>query len=117
MSANELTKEIEIRPSSVVLWISIMAGPIAWAIDLESRFALVQWACFNHRAWVLDVISTTSFVGAVAGALLGWLAFRRLDPAFHRARFMAICGFVLGCAFALSILASAIPHLYLSPCD
>ena len=117
MNDAELSRPLDIRPSSVLLWISIMAGPVAWAIDLESRFALVQWACVNHRGWVLHAITVTAFVAAAAGALLGWLAFVRLDPARHRARFMAISGFILGAIFALSILAAAIPHIYLSPCD
>jgi hypothetical protein len=127
--------EIAIRPSSMLLWISIIAGPVSFAVDMESRFALVQWACFNHREWVLTVITTTAFIAAAGAAALGWTAFTRLGGlklhsgtpveglpesgpvALHRARFMAICGFILGSIFALSIIANGVPHLFLRACD
>ena len=117
MTDAEITREMEIRPSSVLLWISIFAGPMAFAVDMQSRYALVQWACFNHREWVLHAITLTSFIAALGGAILGWVAFTRLDRTFQRARFMAISGFLLSAICALSILANAVPHLFLSPCD
>lgn len=117
MSDAEITRDMDIRPSSVLLWISILAGPVSFAIAFQSRFALVQWACFNHRGYVLHVITLTAFLACAGGALLGWVGFARLDPAYHRARFMAMSGFILSAIFALTTLANAIPHLFLSPCD
>lgn len=107
----------EIRPSSTLLWISIAAGPVAFAVNQLSQYALVGWACVNHREWALYVLALTSFVAAVAGAVLGWIAFSRLDRTLQRARFMAMSGFILGAIFALSILAMAVPHLFMSPCN
>lgn len=113
----EITKEFDIRPSSTLLWISIFAGPVAFAVDMQSRFALVQWSCFNHREWVLHVITITAFIAAAAGAALAWIAFSRLDRNLHRARFMAMSGFILSASFAFSIAANAVPHLFMSPCN
>ena len=107
----------EIRPSSTLLWISIFAGPVSFAVNQMSQYALVAWACLSHREWSLYVIALTSFIAAVAGALLGWIAFSRLDRTLQRARFMALSGFILGAFFALSILAMAVPHLFMSPCN
>ena len=130
-----MSHEIAIRPSSTLLWISIIAGPVSFAVDMQSRFALVQWACFNHREWVLTVITLTALIAAAGAATLGWVAFTRLGgrelvtgtpveglpeagpTAMHRARFMALCGFILGTIFALSIIANGIPHLFLRACD
>lgn len=113
----ESMKDFDIRPSSTLLWISIFAGAVAFAVDMESRFALVQWSCFHHRQWVLYVITLTAFVAASAGAALGWVAFSRLDRTLQRARFMAMSGFILSGFFAFSILANAIPNLFLTPCE
>ncbi len=113
----EITRPLDIRPSSYLLWIVNLTGPIAFAIDMQSRFALVQWACFSHRAYVLHVITLTAFLAAAASTLLSWVAFNRLEPVHHRARFMAMSGFILSATFALAILANAIPHIFLTPCD
>ena len=102
---------------SFLLWTVNLSGPVAFAIAMQSRFALVQWACFSHRGYVLHVISLTAFIAAAASALLAWVAFARLDRTLQRARFMAMSGFILSATFALSILANAIPHLFLGPCD
>ena len=117
MSENEITKDFDIRPSSIALWISILSGPVAFAINLESRYALVQWACFNHRTWSLHVISATTLVASIGGALLGWAMLGRLARDAERERFMAMSGFILGAIFALTTLANWIPQFFLTPCD
>jgi anaerobic C4-dicarboxylate transporter len=106
-----------IRPSSIVVWISILAGPVCWAICLESRYALVQWTCVHHCGWVLNVIGGTAFVACIAAALLGWAAFKRFDRDAHRERFMAISGLILSSSFALVVTANTIPTFFLSPCS
>jgi hypothetical protein len=117
MIENEIKKDIDIRPSSTLLWISILSGMIAFAIDMESRYALVQWACLTQRAWVIDLITVTAFIAAAAGAMLGWVAHARSDPAEQRARFMGMSGFILSAFFAFCILANDIPHIFLGTCD
>lgn len=117
MKDSEITTDLAIRPSSTLLWIAILASPLAFAIQFESRYALVQWACFSHRGWVLAVISITSLLAAAGAALLGWVSFARLDPSVQRARFMALAALILGVGFSLAILASGVPHMFLGACD
>ena len=137
MIENEITKDIDIRPSSTLLWISILSGMIAFAIDMESRYALVQWACLTHRGWIMDLITVTAFLAAAAGAMLGWIAHQRIEGrtgnpacpdrqdclsstqllAISRARFMGLSGFILSAFFAFCILANDIPHIFLGTCD
>ncbi len=112
-----MNKAIEIRPSSTLLWITILTGPVAFVINFQSRYALVEWACTTHRGWVLPVIAATALVAAIASSLVAWSAFTRLDASFERARFMAISGFILSAIFALTIIANELPHLFLRSCD
>ena len=129
----ELTKDIVVRPSSMLLWITILTGPMAFIIDFQSRLALVEWACGNHRDWVLHLIALTALVAAVASTLIAWTAFSRLNTlddlpehpgtfesgplAQQRARFMAISGFIISAIFSITIVANELPHFFLRSCD
>ena len=115
----EITKDIDIRGSSIALWSAILAGPVAYGVAHELRFALVQWACMNHASWVLLAIAAALLIIPIAGAIVCW----RFSPAPEEDRvggrvyFMAMSGFILNCAFGLAIVANAIPHFFLLACD
>ena len=108
------------RSSSVSLWSGILAGPIAFAINLQLRYALVSWACRHGSRWVLLWIAVPLVLICVAGAFLArtGLAIGGSETAYPmRVRFMAYGGLMLSAISAMSILASMIPHFFLSPCD
>ena len=108
-----------IRSSSVTLWSAILAGPFAYGVAHELRYALVQWACMNHASWVLLAIAGILLIIPIGGAAMCW----RFSPAPEddrvgsRIYFMAVSGFILNCAFAIGIIASAIPQFFLLACD
>ena len=112
-----MNKAVVIRPSSTLLWITILTGPVAFAINMQARFALVQWACGNHRDWVLPTIAITAFVATLVSTVVAWLAFTRFDETLERPRFMAMSGFILSAIFTLTIVANELPHLFLRSCD
>ena len=103
------------RRSSLALWSGILCGPIAFAINLQLRYALVSWACAQGSGTVLVWIAVPLVAMCIVGAFLSWTGFR-IDSE-GRARFMAYGGLILSALFALSILASMIPDFFLSPCD
>jgi len=108
------------RSSSVSLWSGILAGPIAFAINLQLRYALVRWACEHGSRSVLLWIAVPLVLICVAGAFLArtGLAIGENETAYPmRVRFMAYGGLMLSAIFAITILASMIPDLFLSPCD
>jgi hypothetical protein len=108
------------RPSSLSLWSGILAGPIAWIINLQLRYALVPWACAHSSRRVLTIIAIPLIVICIAGAFLArtGLAVGETETAYPmRVRFMAYGGLMLSAIFALTILASMIPDFFLSPCD
>lgn len=117
---DEIAREIEVRPSSVGLWGGIMAGPVAWAVGLELRYALVPWACKSGFRWVLTAVSVPFLLVCAAGFFLawcGWAAGEADSVRPMRVRFMAVGGMLLSAAFFLTIIAGTIPDFFFRPCD
>ena len=86
----------------------VLAGPMAWAVDLQARYALVSYVCANHAGWMMWLISLAAF----ALALLGVFCSSRVQV-----RFMALSGMLISGMFALAIAAMAIPDLFLRACE
>jgi hypothetical protein len=111
--------------SPVTLWSGILAGPIAWALDLFVSYAVVKWTCLNHRHWVFNVFTASALAIVVAGAAMSGYALSRCANAeptdggmpVQRAKFMAILGLATCLLFALTIAAAAIPHWVLDACQ
>jgi hypothetical protein len=106
-----------VRRSSVALWFSIFAGPVALIIDFQLRYALLPYACETGRRWMLTAISIPLLLVALTGALAGWRGLGARDGDAMRIRFMALSGLALSLVFALTIIAMAIPDFYFHPCD
>ena len=86
----------------------IFAGPVAWVIDLELRFALVTYVCANHAGWIMWLVT----ILALALSLLGVFLSARVPQ-----RFLSLTGMLTSGMFALAIIAMAIPDLFLRACD
>ena len=93
------------------LWTGVLAGPFAWAIDLEARFALVHYTCVNHAGWIMWLITIAALAVTLFGLFCSWHGWR------EETRFMAIGGLFIGGMFALAIVAMMIPDLFLRACD
>jgi phosphoglycerol transferase MdoB-like AlkP superfamily enzyme len=107
------------------LWTGILAGPIAWALDLMASYAVVKWVCHTQRYAVLPLITIASLVVVIAAAAISWTALMRTASDTptdggrprQRARFMAVLGLASCALFALQIIAGAIPHWVLDACQ
>ena len=108
---------MDVRRSSVALWSGVLAGPIAFAIDLQLRYALVPWACERGHRWVLTMTSIPLLLIALIGALLSWRGMNVEDGDIVRIRFMALGGLALSLISALTIIAATIPDFFFRPCD
>ena len=111
--------------SPLPLWTGILAGPIAWALDLGVSYALVKWTCSSQRHLLMHLISPACLALVAGGAAVSWWALRRTagqpatdagDP-LARARFMAMLGLTSSALFALTIAAGAIPRWMLDACQ
>ncbi len=111
--------------SPLALWTGILAGPVAWALDLSVSYALVKWVCVSQRGAVLHAITLTALAIVCGGAVVSWIALQRTADDVptdggrprQRARFMAILGLSACALFALQIIAGAIPHWMLDACQ
>ena len=106
------------------LWAGILAGPMAWAFDLTTSYALVKWVCRSQHVVILQLITIVSLIVVIGGATISWIALSRTAEDVptdggrprQRARFMAIVGLTSCALFGLQILAGAIPHWMLDAC-
>ena len=110
--------------SPLWLWTSILAGPIAWACDLEISYALVKWTCTTQRTTLLHLITLLALLVTASGMAMAWIAVQQTRDMSSdggeeraRARFMAVLGLSAGFLFTCAILAGAIPRWVLDACQ
>jgi len=109
------------------LWFGVLAGPVAWAVLLQTNYVLSYVACEQRQTWMLHLATVLAIVVIVVGGLTAWRAMPRsgahdrdaadiVETAVKRARFMAVGGVILCAWFALVVFATSIPILLLHPC-
>jgi len=110
----ETTKDIDIRPSSVHLWTGMLAGPIAWALVFELKYALVDYVCRNRAPWLFWVFFVIGILICAYGAFAAWSGMAEGSP---RAKAMGLAGLALSIGFAIFIVALMVPDIFLRPCE
>jgi hypothetical protein len=109
----------------LLLWTSMLAGPVAFGLNLQIGYALVKWACSREQAFVLTVVAAVTFAAAIAGAALGWSCFGEVRSeadeqggrVIDRSYFMALVAIGLNLLLALLIATSAVHQFIVSPCE
>ncbi len=108
-----------------LMWWCMLAGPFAWACDLGFSYVLAQHACSTGHHYVLHLISVICFFVALTGIAAGYAEYSKLPRELSdkgprpldRAYFQLLFGAVFSIAFAVVIIAGAVPRWILSPCD
>lgn len=95
-------------------WFGIAAGPLAFALDFQLRYALVPWACKTGARWAVTWISAPLLLVALLGLGASLAATKRGREGGH---LVAVLGVFLNAAFALSIIALTLPDFYFAPCQ
>jgi hypothetical protein len=106
------------------LWAGILAGPVAWALDLGVSYAIVKWTCRAGTHGPFAALTAAALAMTAAGAAISWTALERTRGDMpedggtprQRARFMAMLGLTSSALFALTIAAAAIPWWVLDAC-
>jgi len=125
--SNELREQ---RPErrDVLLWIAVLAGPLAWGLTEQISYMIAPTACWLGRPVLLYIVPLATLLVTGVGALIArrrWYlesgetegSTEKGDFQESRRRFMAAAGFWMCVAFAVAILATAIPPLILRVCD
>ncbi len=106
-------------------WLAALAGPVAWAADLEAVYALAPRSCVSGRA-MLHLVTFLGLAAAGLGALVAALnraSFGRAIDADDRGsaaaqiRFLSAIGLMSNPLFSLIIVAQWLAILLLDPCS
>jgi hypothetical protein len=108
-----------------LLWTSMLAGPLAFGLNLQVGYALVKWACSRDQEFLLMLVALVTFAGTLGGAYLGWSCLMKVRDAaseeggsiIDRSYFMAVVALGLNLLLGLLILNSAYAVFLLSPCE
>ena len=108
----------------VFLWLSIVAGPAAWAVNQLIGYALVKPLCGIGFGFGVSLVALAAFLMPAFGGWFAWRAFRHLRNADlqgsrveDRSLFLAVAGISLNALLGLLILTSAAQPFFLSPCE
>lgn len=108
-----------------MLWWSLIAGFLAWGLDLALSYTLEQHSCSTGHHYVLHWISIVCALIALSGAAFGYAEFKKLPAGareeggsrWDRAHFQTLLGIGFSLSFTVVIIAGAIPRWILSPCE
>lgn len=118
-------REPDIERRDVLLWLAVLAGPFAWALQQQVSYMITPTACASGRHVFLHLVTLGALLIVGAGAALAWARWKAApegstekgDPKGSRVRFMALSGLTACVFFALVILATEVPNWVLRVCD
>jgi hypothetical protein len=104
------------------LWIGILSGPVAWALDEVVGYTATSHECSTGHMLLLHALTGGSLAACALGFICAWIAQQNKSASSQsgpgeRRSFMAHAGMILSVGFALVIIATAIPKWMLTPCD
>jgi hypothetical protein len=111
--------------SAPLLWVSILAGGLAWTLHLLVSYLLVPVACATGRAWLLHGVTLVTEVVTVIGLVIAYRAWKKIESSDRSQvlgrssgykRFLALCGVLLNLFFVVVIFLEGLPVAFLSPC-
>ena len=125
MSGLESGKSPSAPPRSVLLWIVVLASPLAWFLYFSNAFFFTPLSCGHGgktAAWIGAVLAIVVIVAAGASA---WKYLQtpstEPDPAHPRyssnRRVMAWGGIGMSGLFLLVMLAQLIPNIMIGGCE
>jgi hypothetical protein len=109
------------RSGIAALWAGLLAGPVAWALHLQTSYSITPFFHGTGSTLALYLVTLAALVIAAAGGLISWRNWQRAGAAWPsgeggviaRSRFMAVSGMIVSAYFFVTILAQAVPIMML----
>jgi hypothetical protein len=107
-------------------WAGLLAGPLAWLLQLQTAYTLVSWACAHDvQAISLHIVTVAALLLTAAGGFIAWRSWQRAGKewpggeggAVSRSRFMSVLGLFTSAMFFLVILVQGSASFILHPCQ
>ena len=107
------------------LWFGILAGPLAFLLNLQLSYMLVQPVCVAAHHLVLHLVPVGALLLTASGGVSAWWSWQRTGHAesskaggvLPRSRFMAGVGLLISVLFLVVIAAQWLPNFILTPCQ
>ena len=107
------------------LWFGILAGPLAFLLNLQLSYMLEQPVCVTAHHIILHLVPAGALLLAASGGVSAWWNWQRTGQAesskaegvLPRSRFMADVGLLTSGLFLVVIVAQWLPNFILSPCQ
>jgi hypothetical protein len=108
------------RRLRAALWLGVLGGPVAFLLNLQANYMLVDLACESGARLALHAIALAAVVLTAGSGLLArryWQTAGGAVESHDRTRFMAFLGMLTGGLFFLVMLAQWIPIFVVDPCQ
>src|SRR5204863_1457924 len=111
---SESATEGTVPRENLAMWTGVLGSAVVWAIQLQTAYAMVPWACSSGHRWLLPVVSLVFLVAAAVPGGIAWKLWRKASAGnateretagAGRRRFMAMLGMMDSAIFFLLILA------------
>jgi hypothetical protein len=107
------------------LWFGMLAGPLAFLVNLQVMFLMVPYACFHGwrtGLFAFPLAMAALSIGAAAVAWRNWQRNGREWPGEQggpqpRSRFMAAVGVALSAMMLLVVIAHWLPVFFVDACQ
>jgi hypothetical protein len=113
------------QPGLGWLWFGILAGPLAFLLNLQLSYMLVQAVCVTAHHIILHIVPIGALLLTASGGASAWRNWQRTRLAgsskaggmLSCSRFMAGLGLLVSGLFLVVIVAQWLPNFMLNACQ
>lgn len=109
----------------LMLWAGVLVAPVAWILQMQAGYLLVQQSCMSGHNLSLHVVTAVALLLAALGGFIAWRNWEQAGGTWPdeeagptpRSRFMGAMGLLLSAMFFLVIVAQGVASFVLHPCQ